>query len=293
MNRSYIRFLVAFLPEDSCYFVQNGVVGDRPGQLALALNDPKFGWNFLRALKEDGLPLSLVIDNLQLQEANGYLYGGYNESMDEALFLFHPANTTMRNLLKGLLICRDVTLETIANWMRLPLDVVRIFELFFNVRDRLDEPGYIAQLLNPDGLRINSDTDNEALLLLRTGARYGAREVIRLAGITPEGTAQSNDELLRDFERETLLKAKTCIRHGGKEDIGSPVVVSARALAIANKRMDRDQPQPNTVADALMDISKHHPVLECLKKMTQPKVDRMIELSKQDAAKKLEPATPA
>jgi hypothetical protein len=293
MNRSYIRFLVAFLPEDSRYFAQNGVVGDRPGQLALALNDPKFGWNFLRALKQDGMELPLVIDHLQLQEANGYLRGAYDDAMDESLVLAGPQNTTMRNLLKALLICRDVTLENIANWMELPLEVVRIFDqLFFNVRDRLHERGYIAQILYPDGIRINSNTENKESLLLRAGSRHGAREVIRLAGIQSEQGGQSNDELLHDFEHETLLRAKTLVRHGRKEDMGSPVVASAKALVIADKRMERDQPQPNSVARAFEEISEYYPVLEALQRTTQPAVDRMIAISQQNAEKKPGPSAP-
>jgi len=85
------------------------------------------------------------MDHLELLRANDYLNGTYNEMMEEALGLAGPGNTMARNLLKALLISRDATLVDIANWMRLPLEVVRIFDpLLFNVRDRLDEPGCIA-----------------------------------------------------------------------------------------------------------------------------------------------------
>jgi len=293
VNKTYITFLVEFLPEDSVYFRINGIGSDRPSRLALALNDPKFGWNWVKSIKEDGLEVPYVIGHLQLLRANDYLNGTYNEIMDEALFLLHPANTTARNMLKALLISRDLTLVGIANWMRLPWEVVRIFDqLFFNVRDRLDEPGYIAQRLNSDGVRLNPGADKEELLLLRAGFRIGAREVIRLGGIKANRTGQSNDELLRDFERETLLRANTCIRHGGEEDTGSPVVAAARALAIANKRIQRDEPPTNTLAQGFEELYKFHPVLDAIDRMIEPSVNRMIQLSQQSAGKKPGPSAP-
>jgi hypothetical protein len=292
MNRTFITQLLTFLPQDSVYFNLNGVAGDRPGQLAIALNDTKFGWNFLRAIKEDGLEPPLLIENLPLMEADAYLRGGYNEAMDEAVALARPQYTTMRNLLKKLLISGDVTLENIGKWMRLPLEVVRLFDqVFFNVRDRRDEPGYIAQLLNPDGVRVNPDTNDEELLLLRAGAKYGAREVICLAGIKADGTGQLIDELHRDFEREILIRARSLVRHGSKEDLASPGMALAKGLAIAEKRIERDQPQRNPIADALGEQYKYNPVMETLNRMTQPAVDRMIELSRQEPVKKTEPST--
>ncbi len=294
MNKAYIAQLVEFLPEDSVYFRLNGVGRSRAGRLALALNDPKFGWNWVKSLNEDGLPLPLDIDNIEFQEANAYLRGGYIESMDEVLALAGPQNTTMRNVLTGLLVSANVTLASIANFMKISLDAARIFDqLFFNARDRLDEPGYITQLLNPDGLRLNSGTDNEGLLLLRAGFRHGAREVIRLAGVKANGGRQSLDALREDFEREILEAAATRVRHGADQDVAAPVVACAKALVIADKRIQREEPQPNTVADALGEIYKYHPVMETLERMVQPAIDRMIRLSQQNADKKDRPATPA
>ena len=66
-------------------------------------------------------------------------------------------------------------------------------------------------------------------------------------------------------------------------------------LIVAEKRMDRDLPPPNRMGDALTDLSNNFSIVDCIKEMTQPEVDRMIELNKEaaDAAKRAVPAAPA
>jgi len=291
VNKALITLLVEFLPENSSYFVRNGLGRDRPSQHALALNDPKFGWNWSKSIFEDGLEIPWVIGHQPLLDASSYLRGACIESMDQVLTLAGPLNTTTRSLLKGLLISRDATLAAIADWMRLPLEVVTLYDqLFFNVRDRLDEPGYVTQVLNPDGIRLTRDTDDEELLMLRAGYQHGAREVIRLAGIKPEKTTQSNEELLRGLERETLLRATNRVRHGGDEDLDTPAVTSVMKLLVADKRVQRDQPQPHTAADALGELGEYYPVLDAIQAMNQPAIDRMLELSQEDAINRTGPA---
>jgi len=291
MKKEYITFLCDFLPIDSCYFRRNGVGADRPSRLALALNDPKFGWNFLKALREDGLRLPLGVFDRQLLQADAYLASGSDDEMVEALLIFHPRNARAASLLKALLICRDVTLENIAIWMNLPFEVVMICnELLFNVRDRLDEPAYIAQLLNPDGFRFTTDTSNEDLRLLRAGATHGAREVIRLTRIGATGSSQSSKDLYSEFENETMETAITCLRHGGAADCARPVVATAKTLLVAQKRMQQDQPSASSVIDPLEDISNYHPVQEWLMKMQAPAFEAMLQSNMGDAS---EPAKPA
>jgi len=54
--------------------------------------------------------------------------------MVEALFIFHPRKARAASLLKALLIFRDVTLENMAIWMRLPVEVVTIWADRVSVR---------------------------------------------------------------------------------------------------------------------------------------------------------------
>jgi len=57
-----------------------------------------------------------------------------DEAMVEALFIFHPRKARAASLLKALLIFRDVTLENMAIWMRLPVEVVTIWADRVSVR---------------------------------------------------------------------------------------------------------------------------------------------------------------
>jgi hypothetical protein len=74
--------------------------------------------------------------------------------------------------------------------------------------------------------------------------------------------------------------------------MGSPVVATAKALAIADMRIPRDQAQPNALAVAFEEIYKYNPVHECLKQITQPNVDQMIAIGQRDAEKKAGPSAP-
>jgi len=210
--------------------------------------------------------------------------------MVQALALCHPSRTTEQNILKGLLISPDVTLTGIAKFMKIPPEVVRIIDqLIFNVRDRSDDPGYLAALLFPDGIELNRRCDSEELRLLRAGAVFGAEEVIRLARIKPYGRANAIERLRESTETGLLLAADSIIRNGGEEEIDSPTVAAALKLLVAAKRNQADEPPRNVVAEALEDVSNHHPVHEWLQKYARPAMDEMIEVSQKGDAKPVSP----
>lgn len=187
----------------------------------------------------------------------------------------------------------DLTLEQIARWMRLKVPTVRAFDqLFFNVRDRRDEPGYITQLLHPDGIGVGRDYVSEELLLLRVGALFGAQEVIRVARIKPDTRVQSLDELRENLERELLLAAETRALHGGDQDLDSPVVTTAMKVLVAEKRTKRDQPKQGGDVNALEEISAHYSVMETLKQVSEPDIKKMIALDSagsEDTSKRRDP----
>ena len=290
MDTSYISVLVEFLSSESAYFIQSGVGQDRPSRLAIALNDPKFGWNFVRALKVDGRRFPALVTHPQLLQANAYLDGNDDDMMVQALALCHPSRTTEQNILKGLLISENVTLTGIAKFMKIPLEVVRIVDqLMFNVRDRSDDPGYLAALLFPDGIELNRRCDSEELRLLRAGAVYGAEEVIRLARIKPYGRANEIERLYESTEAGLLLAAESIIRHGGEEQIDSPTVAATMKLLVAAKRNQADEPRRNIEGEALTEIADHHPVQEWLQTYAQPGMDEMIEVSQKGDAKPVKP----
>ena len=262
--------LVKLLPEDSAYFRRNGIGRDLPSQQALASIDPAFGWNFLRALKADDRALPQIVMHPQLRQANAYLDGADDEIMDEVLSIAHPINTTRRNLLKGLLVSTDVTLAGIARFMRMPLEAARLFDqLLFNVRDRMNEPDYLAQIINPGGIVLNPDTDNEELLLLQAGSHFGAQEVIRLAQIQPVGSTKSLSVLRDNIEREILDRAATCSRYGGEQAFNSPAMNSALKLLVAEKRSPHDEPKKPATARAFDNICEIFPVTEAIMRTAQ------------------------
>jgi hypothetical protein len=274
MEVSFIRVLVAFLPDDSSYFRRIGVGNSRPDRLAVALNDPKVGWNFLRSLIEDKLEFPLGLDHPQLQRANAYLRGAADDSVEEAMSLAHPENTTKRNILKGLLISTDVTLVEIADWMSFSLEAAQIYsELFFNVRDRRNEPGYITKILYPDGIQINSGCDSEELLMLRAGAWHGAKGLIELVNVKPPLQVGSLAELHEKLESATLRAALKSIQYNGGS-LKTPLMNLAKALMVAQKR-DRVEPFSGDEIEGLGGVSIKFAVLETLQQqMSDPGATR-------------------
>ena len=290
MDASYISVLVEFLAPESVYFIQNGVGQDRPSRLAIALNDPKFGWNFVRTLKVDGRSFPALVTHPQLLQANAYLDGSDDDAMVQALALCHPSRTTEQNILKGLLISPDVTLTGIAKFMKIPLEVVRIIDqIMFNARDRRNDPGYLAALLYPDGIEVTRRCDSEELRLLRAGAVYGAEEVIRLARIKPDRMPKAIERLRESAETGLLLAAESIIRHGGEEEMDSATVAATTKLLVAAKRNQADEPPRSVESTALMEIANRHHVMEWLQKVGQPAVDKMIEVSQKGDAKPVSP----
>jgi hypothetical protein len=67
---------------------------------------------------------------------------------DLALAYARQQRPTQRDLLRGLLLT-NATLEQIASWLHLKVEVVRLFsELFWNVRHRLEDGIFMADLLH-------------------------------------------------------------------------------------------------------------------------------------------------
>ena len=291
MNRAYIRQLAKFLSPESSYFAPSGAVLSAADRGAIALADPKFGWNFVKSFMEDGREFPSTVVNPLLLQANSHLREPDDDEMEQAMMLTHPVNTRMRHVLQGLLISEDVTLRTIGTWMGIPLKVVRLFDqLFFNVRDRRDEPGYIVQLLNPDGIRLDRGSDDEELLLLRAGVLSRAKGVIGLARIGLEESEKSIEELCRESGREIALRAATVARHGSDQDMDSNSVTAAMRLFLAPKRPDRDKSGFDDDQHGLGSISPHYAVMETLKQICQPGVEKMIKTASEPSVEGAKPA---
>jgi len=127
-----------------------------------ALRDPRFGFNFIRTLIETGTPFPLrakQLDQSLLEMA--YIYErmaaqGHRPTdgaISEAHFLARPENR-MAAVVNAYLLqpSKDFSHRRIANATGFCEMGIRFYEtLFFNVRDRAEDPGYIFWLIWPHG----------------------------------------------------------------------------------------------------------------------------------------------
>ena len=298
MTAKTIRELTRYLPVDGPY--PNATCSVRgPTErsfrelcLAVCLNDPEFGYNFVMAFVNNGRTIPPGVLDINLRRA--FYYFTRNSSDDvmcEAYALVHPANTAKRRILNALLICQDTNLTQIAEVLSLPENVVGVYEqLWFNVRDRIGEKSYIAFLVFPQ-TRFESteqepgDEQDYAQALLRAGHNFGSQEVLYMAGLT--ATRNSIDRVAGssgEFESILMGDALTRVRHGGANAKIAPAIDRAKTLVAASKRMGEPERTGDEIA-GLGGISASRSVLENVLNIQQPDIRRRLghQQSQQEA----------
>lgn len=127
-----------------------------------ALNDPRFGFNFIRTLIETGTPFPLrakKLDESLLEMAYVFerMAAQGQRPVDGAIADAHNLarpNNRLYHVVNALLMQppEEYPYQKIAHTVGLSVLAIRVYEtLYFNVRDRLDDPGYIYRLIWPHG----------------------------------------------------------------------------------------------------------------------------------------------
>ena len=163
------------------------------------------------------------------------------------LALLCDENISTRDVLHALLICRDATLEQIAEWLTLSPEVVQLYEqLHFNVRDRADEKAYIARIVFPWGRVALLNPDVVANLsyasqLLQGGHRYGAQQVLVLSGLETEAELPSVVESCHELEQTIMANAVQLVRSGYQNSTKATGLNHAMSLMTAMRDGGRQQ----------------------------------------------------
>jgi hypothetical protein len=224
MNRIRIEQLVKLLP-GNCNLFRHGsgeFYMNRPAQrLAAVVNKPDFPLTFVKEFASRGEALPPTVTEAYLREAHAH-WGEpgpvKNLVMQRVEELLQPANQYHQSILNALLIVQDTTFEQIAEWLSLPVAVVKIYEqLCFNVRDRRQEQSYIAGIVFPGGRAkwMNVEVIDEDLKLLQAGWIHGASEVLWLAGLDrEESQAPSAAQHQRELTNRLMTNAVEMARSG-------------------------------------------------------------------------------
>lgn len=159
-------------------------------RLAVCTNDPMFGWNFIRSFVDlnIGLPCEAADEAL----TRGYaveMEGWHDPYILEALSLEQAPCNYLRGLVQAMLMDPQMGISEISDRLHIDNEVLLVYDqLFFNVRDRLDERAYLAQLAFPHGTMVEMQDDyatRESLdfLMRRAVLKHGFTEAMQVAGM--------------------------------------------------------------------------------------------------------------
>jgi hypothetical protein len=115
----------------------------------LAVYDPAFGWHLAKSFADEHLELPNTVLQPAIWRANRYLLEPDPPDLPIAMaqMLDLAASQQQFLLLRALLICDDLNLESIAQLCGYDFEVVNLYEsLFWNCRERKGERNYLAHI---------------------------------------------------------------------------------------------------------------------------------------------------
>ena len=274
MDQTRVRELIALLPPGAAYPAtprRSPFQPARPSaseRFALALHDPAFGQNFVEAHLKTGRWLPDTIYEWPLLQCFLARWLDVPEPLMMEVESFRTeARRHERDLLEALLLAKSVTLGDIAGHLHTSEELVAAYEtIFWNVRDRLDERGYINTLLYPGGVQesvrdTKPNATGDRLRQLRAGAHNDVDEVMALAGYKLVGNAGALTEDSGEVERRMQQDAQKRMRAGCRME--DPVVKIVYAAAARRKEIALTEDELalhkiNAVSPALDEIQKHN-----------------------------------
>ena len=166
-------------------------------KLMTAYKNLRFGWDLVKDLVTRRAPLPEILDPEDEWVVRAYMYATNGRRFNDqhvrgALALASPHMKHTRDIMHGLLVCRDTGVDEAAHHMQIHRDTVACYEqLFFNIVDRKKEAAFLSEKLYPDTRFVEVVThymEHEDLgrLLMRMGYNNGPEDVLYFAGFRPE-----------------------------------------------------------------------------------------------------------
>jgi hypothetical protein len=221
-----------------------------------ALTDPEFGWHYVKSLTHLGLPLPLLATEPVLYAAYRYETGidkYYDDTViREAMELQSPDLHFYRNVIKAGLIIPEMSYEEISQLGSFSVAGIQAYEqLFWNVRDRASDPGYIPMLVFPQtivmqrihGLDLNNTEPGQ--LLLQIALLLGREGLLHWSGLQRECEARTMDpeqaarELLKENQKFLWEKVQCGLLN---QDL--PSVKAALRLHLRTRSPTESSPPP-------------------------------------------------
>lgn len=302
MNNQALRETVQLLPENSvAYRSLATTLSEGPitphARWGEAMSEPQWGWRVAFSHHHAKAPLPASLQDPNIRRAYHFLQGNRDDQMAQALALRNTQNlATLRFILQGLLCAKDISLESIATHLELPVDVVRLYEaLFFSVRSRGGAYG-VTRAFPHSRLGVVTEAekgcDEVEQTLMRLGRDYGWREVARFAGlISIEEADESPDTMLADVERTIAANTRMLARAGHLNRPNSAGIRHGKSLMMRAK--NESEMNLNEDADSRVGLGSFGmkaAVMDHFRRMSQPDVEYRLALQRQQAMRESEAA---
>jgi hypothetical protein len=254
-------------------------------RLANALPDAAFPWHFSQAFAQLRQPLPAMVHEPYIKLAYEHILNrAVNEDIFEAQIIQHPKWQTKRGFLEALLLLPDLRLDEVAKHTGFLVSTVMIYEqLFWNVRDRMNDLLFINELIFPETRLAEFQTDywtnaEPRNLMLRAAYYNDLDTLLKLFGSRTKREEQSSDVSAKNVRARIMADADFVVRAGGASSkVG--VLDSARKMIVATEKyagpkqefgddvigitaigLDPGQSILETVKGLLMDDSNYEPV---------------------------------
>ena len=245
--------IVRQLPSDDPYFrlafrsqPDKLVSSSLAQRIDLALSDPAFGWHLAESHATRGLPLPTVNLPSAVLRAHAFLLDPRRSDVNVglALELNSPENQDERDIIRAVLLCRDLTMEELAKRCGKDLEVLALFEaLFWNCRNRSKEPIYRAQLCQQAGFRRatggEQDSNNLAQELLTIAYNSGSTELVLATAhvAVPPGKGSPLRMEYQQLGDRVISSVLTKLRNGSVSKSENPLLEPVLRIIHANKEL--------------------------------------------------------
>lgn len=180
-----------------------------------ALSDPRFGWLYVKTLVECNTAPPLGIANTWLLRAYMFEKGrGRDPILEKVILMGTTPKIHFQYAIQALLIHKDFSFTKIAKRLGLDVAVVEAYEqLFFNVRDRMDDQAYMQNIIWPDGRYVEQNPNYQQensfrQRLLQTSYEHGPDKALAAGGFTQHwGPLTGGAAALQETLRITLAGA--------------------------------------------------------------------------------------
>ena len=259
MTAVEIRAWLKLLPEDSPYWAwlrrqrpTDGGLRSLEKRIRLSLRDPAVGFHLVQSYAQTGLPLPAFITEPALLRANRFLL--CPEPIDINMALAHsltlPQTSNQRDLLRALLLTRDITVEEIAARCDMECDVIHLFHvLFWFCRNRGEEVLYgLIGVDQSEGQPV--DLGQKLLRIAHQDGR--AERVLAAAGLTRSTDQKPLAALQEDVWTGLLKLADEGVKRRRFRRADNPALGYCLQILGTKKHEAKDKSKPGiTLAEAL------------------------------------------